>query len=404
MEVVEAGALRLGLHLRRSRRGGARRRPTLPDQVPHEVKRERMERLVEAVQRHATERAQRFVGRTMEVLVEGPSRTDPSRLRGRIEAQQDGELRRRGRAGRAGPRGDRVGHEHHARGRGGPARPSGRLGPARQVLWWPPRAARGRRRPTRGGRPRNRLAQAQARRRGGRAGRARDEHHVRAPALLGGHEPGIAQHLAGEGLGACQTRLPRWGGCVRPRRGCRRAGRRRRRAAAAVRSQPERRPSAWFVRPSASPNRRRSSFQLAAAPPSLITVGAICAETLPGAPASPCSRGSHRGRAPPRGEGARRSAGAPHAGPGGAGTRAPARRAAGPPRAVAPRARIASSAPSVRASGRSATARDLALAGRVGDLERLGVLARLVEAGSAAGGEQREEREGMRSGRDIADR
>ena len=29
------------------------------------------------------ERAQRFVGRTLEVLVEGPSRTDPSRLRGR---------------------------------------------------------------------------------------------------------------------------------------------------------------------------------------------------------------------------------------------------------------------------------------------------------------------------------
>jgi tRNA-2-methylthio-N6-dimethylallyladenosine synthase len=43
-----------------------------------------MERLVEAVQRIAAERAQRFVGRTMEVLVEGPSRTDPSRLRGRI--------------------------------------------------------------------------------------------------------------------------------------------------------------------------------------------------------------------------------------------------------------------------------------------------------------------------------
>jgi tRNA-2-methylthio-N6-dimethylallyladenosine synthase len=53
------------------------------DQVPHAVKRERMERLVEAVQRIATERAQRFVGRTMDVLVEGPSRTDASRLRGR---------------------------------------------------------------------------------------------------------------------------------------------------------------------------------------------------------------------------------------------------------------------------------------------------------------------------------
>jgi len=51
--------------------------------VPHPVKVERMERLVELVQRHARERAQRFVGRTVEVLVEGPSRTDPARLRGR---------------------------------------------------------------------------------------------------------------------------------------------------------------------------------------------------------------------------------------------------------------------------------------------------------------------------------
>jgi tRNA-2-methylthio-N6-dimethylallyladenosine synthase len=53
------------------------------DQLPHAVKRERMERLVELVQRRARERAERFVGRTMEVLVEGPSRTDPARLRGR---------------------------------------------------------------------------------------------------------------------------------------------------------------------------------------------------------------------------------------------------------------------------------------------------------------------------------
>jgi tRNA-2-methylthio-N6-dimethylallyladenosine synthase len=52
-------------------------------QLPHPVKIERMEQLVEVIQRNATERAQRFVGRTMEVLVEGPSRTDPSRLRGR---------------------------------------------------------------------------------------------------------------------------------------------------------------------------------------------------------------------------------------------------------------------------------------------------------------------------------
>ncbi len=51
--------------------------------VAHEVKVARMERLVEAVQRQAQVRAQRFVGRTVEVLVEGPSRTDPERLRGR---------------------------------------------------------------------------------------------------------------------------------------------------------------------------------------------------------------------------------------------------------------------------------------------------------------------------------
>jgi len=61
---TEAGALSAGL-------------------VPHELKVERLERLVALVQRRARERAQRFVGRTLEVLVEGASRTDPERLRGR---------------------------------------------------------------------------------------------------------------------------------------------------------------------------------------------------------------------------------------------------------------------------------------------------------------------------------
>jgi tRNA-2-methylthio-N6-dimethylallyladenosine synthase len=54
------------------------------DFVDHDVAVDRMERLVEVVQRRAGERAQRFVGRTLDVLVEGASRTDPSRLRGRI--------------------------------------------------------------------------------------------------------------------------------------------------------------------------------------------------------------------------------------------------------------------------------------------------------------------------------
>ncbi|HET7120341.1 MAG TPA: tRNA (N6-isopentenyl adenosine(37)-C2)-methylthiotransferase MiaB [Solirubrobacterales bacterium] len=52
-------------------------------QLPHPVKVERMERLVEVVQRRAAEQAQRFVGRTLDVLVEGTSRTDETKLRGR---------------------------------------------------------------------------------------------------------------------------------------------------------------------------------------------------------------------------------------------------------------------------------------------------------------------------------
>jgi tRNA-2-methylthio-N6-dimethylallyladenosine synthase len=56
----------------------------LPDDVSPDEKRERMGRLIEVVQRTAAERASRFVGTTVEVLVEGPSRTDPTRLRGRL--------------------------------------------------------------------------------------------------------------------------------------------------------------------------------------------------------------------------------------------------------------------------------------------------------------------------------
>ncbi|HET7043303.1 MAG TPA: tRNA (N6-isopentenyl adenosine(37)-C2)-methylthiotransferase MiaB [Gaiellaceae bacterium] len=52
-------------------------------QVPHETKIERMERLVDLVQRLAHTRNQARVGLLEEVLVEGPSRTDPTLLRGR---------------------------------------------------------------------------------------------------------------------------------------------------------------------------------------------------------------------------------------------------------------------------------------------------------------------------------
>jgi tRNA-2-methylthio-N6-dimethylallyladenosine synthase len=56
---------------------------TMPDQVSDEVKAARIERLIEVVQELAARRNAERVGRVEQVLVEGPSRTDPSTLRGR---------------------------------------------------------------------------------------------------------------------------------------------------------------------------------------------------------------------------------------------------------------------------------------------------------------------------------
>jgi len=56
---------------------------SLAEQVPDEVKHERLERLVNVVQRVAAEQNEQRVGRLEEVLVEGRSRTDDALLRGR---------------------------------------------------------------------------------------------------------------------------------------------------------------------------------------------------------------------------------------------------------------------------------------------------------------------------------
>ena len=56
---------------------------TLPDQVPDDEKHERLERLVEVVQRTASERNAARIGLIEEVLVEGASRTDSDLQRGR---------------------------------------------------------------------------------------------------------------------------------------------------------------------------------------------------------------------------------------------------------------------------------------------------------------------------------
>jgi tRNA-2-methylthio-N6-dimethylallyladenosine synthase len=55
----------------------------MTDQISEEVKRDRIERLIELVQQAAAARNAERVGRSEEVLVEGPSRTDATVLRGR---------------------------------------------------------------------------------------------------------------------------------------------------------------------------------------------------------------------------------------------------------------------------------------------------------------------------------
>ncbi len=60
----------------------------MAEQVPDDVKHERLERLVERVQAHARRRNAQLVGTVQEVLVEGPSRTDPDTFRGRARSNK----------------------------------------------------------------------------------------------------------------------------------------------------------------------------------------------------------------------------------------------------------------------------------------------------------------------------
>ena len=60
----------------------------MEQQIAEDVKRERLERLVEVIQRHARARNQALLGTLQEVLVEGPSRTDAQVLRGRTRTNK----------------------------------------------------------------------------------------------------------------------------------------------------------------------------------------------------------------------------------------------------------------------------------------------------------------------------
>ena len=82
LELVEAVELDSAYTFVYSPRAGTEA-AAMPGQVPEDVKRERMERLVEVVHRVAARRNASRIGLVEEVLVEGPSRTDPALLRGR---------------------------------------------------------------------------------------------------------------------------------------------------------------------------------------------------------------------------------------------------------------------------------------------------------------------------------
>ena len=82
LEVVEAVRFESAFTFIYSPRAGTEA-ASMPDQVPEDVKHERLERLVETTQRIAAEQNAGRVGRVEEVLVEGSSRTDAALRRGR---------------------------------------------------------------------------------------------------------------------------------------------------------------------------------------------------------------------------------------------------------------------------------------------------------------------------------
>ncbi|MEX0665654.1 MAG: tRNA (N6-isopentenyl adenosine(37)-C2)-methylthiotransferase MiaB [Acidimicrobiia bacterium] len=83
LDVVDAAAYDAAYTFVFSPRPGTPAADMADDFVPPEVTRDRMARLTEAVERHALVHHEARVGRTEEVLVEGLSKTDPTRRSGR---------------------------------------------------------------------------------------------------------------------------------------------------------------------------------------------------------------------------------------------------------------------------------------------------------------------------------
>jgi tRNA-2-methylthio-N6-dimethylallyladenosine synthase len=83
LDVVDTAAFDSAYTFIFSPRPGTVAADMVDDFIPPEVTRDRMDRLTEVVERHGLERNQARIGKTEEVLVEGPSKKDPDRLTGR---------------------------------------------------------------------------------------------------------------------------------------------------------------------------------------------------------------------------------------------------------------------------------------------------------------------------------
>jgi tRNA-2-methylthio-N6-dimethylallyladenosine synthase len=61
---------------------------SMPEQIPQEVKEERHRYLLNLMNRIGSERYKRYVGRQVQILVEGPSKKNPERLMGRTRCNK----------------------------------------------------------------------------------------------------------------------------------------------------------------------------------------------------------------------------------------------------------------------------------------------------------------------------
>ena len=72
----------------------------MPDQVPQEIREERNHRLLDLVNEIAARKYDTFIGRQVQILVEGPSKKNPARYTGRTRCNRivlfDGSPRHHG--------------------------------------------------------------------------------------------------------------------------------------------------------------------------------------------------------------------------------------------------------------------------------------------------------------------